>query len=147
MIYVAGIAGLTARERDRFVAANPRAVAAMLTAAITRDAYRVMGAMAEQLVGGLVAVIARHRLPWHVTQVGARVEILCSPVPPTNGSEAKAAMQPALEALLHLCLVNRGLLLAPFHNMMLVSPATTPAQIERLVATFDAFAADHLENN
>lgn len=37
------------------------------------------------------------------------------------------------EALLHLMLVNRGILLAPFHNMMLVSPETSPRQIARLV--------------
>jgi glutamate-1-semialdehyde 2,1-aminomutase len=31
-----------------------------------------------------------------------------------------------------LYLANRGILLAPFHNMMLVSPATATAQVDRL---------------
>lgn len=122
-----------------------RAMHAMLSEVITPAAYRHMLEGAERLVSGLVAMIARRGLDWHITHVGARVELLCSPTPPRNGSEAKAAMQPALEALIHLYLVNRGLLLAPFHNMMLISPATTAEQIDRLVSTFDAFAAEYLE--
>lgn len=121
------------------------AMRAMLAEVMTPAAYRVMLAGAEQLVAGLTAVITSRRLPWHISHIGARVELLCTPLPPGNGSEARAAMQPALEALIHLYLVNRGLLLAPFHNMMLVSPVTTPAQIDRLVAAIDAFAAEFLE--
>jgi glutamate-1-semialdehyde 2,1-aminomutase len=121
------------------------AMHAMLGEVITPAAYVRMALLTGQLVTGLGAVIARHRLPWHVTHVGARVEFLCAPLPPANGREAKAAMQPELEALIHLYLVNRGLLLAPFHNMMLVSPVTMPEQIERLVAALDAFAAEYME--
>lgn len=118
------------------------AMEAMLSSVITPQAYATMNRLAQQLIGGLASVIARHDLPWHVTQVGARVEFVCTPVAPSNGTEAKAAMQPALEALIHLYLVNRGLLLAPFHNMMLVSPVTTPHQIDRLVAAVDALASE-----
>lgn len=121
------------------------AMQAMLSQIITRENYAVMLAGADRLVAGLAAVIARHRLGWHVTQVGARVELLCSPVPPRNGSEAKAGMQPALEALIHLYLTNRGNLLAPFHNMMLVSPVTSDKQIDQLVASVDALALELLE--
>ena len=46
-------------------------------------------------------------------------------------------MQPELESLLHLMLVNRGSLLAPFHNMMLISPVTSPAAVARLIANLD----------
>ena len=121
------------------------AMHAMLTSVITREAYDVMLAGAERLVGGLADVIARHRLPWHVSHVGARVELLCSPCPPRNGTEAKAGMQLTLEALIHLYLVNRGVLLAPFHNMMLVSPVTRHSQIDHLVAAVDALAHELLE--
>ena len=55
---------------------------------------------------------------------------------------AAAAMRPELEHALHLYLLNRGVLLTPFHNMMLVSPATTAADIDRLVATLDACLAE-----
>lgn len=121
------------------------AMQAMLSDVITRENYAVMLAGAEQLVAGLREVIERRGLSWHITQVGARVELLCSPVPPRNGGEAKAAMQPALEALIHLYLTNRGSLLAPFHNMMLVSPVTSDKQIDQLVASVDALAVELLE--
>jgi glutamate-1-semialdehyde 2,1-aminomutase len=82
-------------------------------------------------------VIACHGLPWHVVRVGARVEFICAPGPLKNGAEAATAHQPQVEGALHLGLLNRGCLIAPFHNMMLVSPVTTKRQIDRLIAAFD----------
>jgi glutamate-1-semialdehyde 2,1-aminomutase len=117
------------------------AMAAMLGEVMSEAAYAHMLAQAERLVIGLRSVIAVHGLAWRVANVGARVELICAPTPPRNGSEARAAMDHDLESLIHLFLVNRAVLLAPFHNMMLVSPATQPAQVDRLVAAFDAFAA------
>jgi glutamate-1-semialdehyde 2,1-aminomutase len=46
-------------------------------------------------------------------------------------------MDPALEQALHLFLLNRGVLITPFHNMMLVCPDTTDADIVRLLDAFD----------
>jgi len=60
--------------------------------------------------------------------------LVCSAIPPRNGSEARAAMDHELESTIHLYLANRGILLAPFHNMMLVSPVTQAAQVDRLAA-------------
>jgi glutamate-1-semialdehyde 2,1-aminomutase len=77
-------------------------------------------------------------VPWHVSNVGARAEFVCSPTRPKNGGEAKAAMRPQLELAVHLYLLNRGVLIAPFHNMTLVSPATSAAQVDHLVATVGA---------
>jgi glutamate-1-semialdehyde 2,1-aminomutase len=107
---------------------------AMLGQVIAHDAYRHMLQLARRLVKGIEGVISTHRLPWHVVNVGARVEFVCAEKPSTNGSEARAAMRPKLEAALHLYLANRGILLAPFHNMMLLSPATQEGQVDRLVA-------------
>jgi glutamate-1-semialdehyde 2,1-aminomutase len=112
------------------------AMRAMLEEAMTHEAYAHMLSLAVELVEGLNAVITQHALPWHVTSVGVRVELICAPAPPTNGSEARAAMDHGLESLLHLMLVNRGSLLAPFHNMMLVSPATTDVMVTRLTDNF-----------
>ncbi len=126
------------------LSANALAISAMhvmLSDVMTHDAYVTMATRAAQLVIGIEGVIARHKLPWHVANVGARVEFVCTPGRPRNGTEARAAMDPMLESLIHLFLANRGSLLAPFHNMMLVSPATAPAQIERLIANLDACAA------
>jgi glutamate-1-semialdehyde 2,1-aminomutase len=110
------------------------AMHAMLGQVITHDAYRHMLELAQRLVKGIEGVIAKHQLPWHVSNVGARVEFVCAEKPPTNGSEARAAMNHGLEAAIHIALANRGILLAPFHNMMLLSPMTTEGQVGRLVA-------------
>lgn len=112
------------------------AMDAMLGEVITPAAYEHMLRGAAWLVAGLEQQIASAGLDWHVTQVGARVEFLTSPTPPRNGGEAKAAMHPELEAAIHLFLANCGILLAPFHNMMLVSPVTSDDQIDRLVGAF-----------
>jgi glutamate-1-semialdehyde 2,1-aminomutase len=109
------------------------AMHAVLGTVITPTAYAHMLEMAEYLVAGLQHVIAQHKLDWHVTNVGARVEFVCAPTPPKNGSEARAAMDHALESAIHLYLTNRGILLAPFHNMMLLSPVTQAVQIDRLL--------------
>ena len=92
---------------------------------------------AARLQDGLAKAIDAHGAPWHVVRVGARVEFICAPGPLRNGTEAAAAHLPALEAAIHTALLNRGCLIAPFHNMMLVSPVTTDPQIDRLIAAFD----------
>jgi glutamate-1-semialdehyde 2,1-aminomutase len=100
-----------------------------------------MDRLAARLAAGLEDSIRRHRLPWHVSRVGARVEFICAPGPLKNGTEAERAHAPALEHAIHLALVNRGILIAPFHNMMLISPATRKRQVGRLVSAFDDIAA------
>ena len=110
---------------------------ATLTHLMVPAVYAPMHALAARLADGLRATIARHNLPWCVTQVGARTEFQFCPNPPRNGSEAEAAMNPALEHALHLYLLNRGVLITPFHNMMLVCPDTSEADVARLLQTFD----------
>ncbi|WP_308419653.1 transaminase [Chitinimonas koreensis] len=108
--------------------ANALAMAAMranLESVMTEAAYAHMFALAERLAAGLRAAIGRHGLPWCVSQVGARTEFQFCAAPPVNGSEAEAAMDHGLEHALHLYLLNRGVLITPFHNMMLVCPETT----------------------
>lgn len=109
------------------------AMHAMLGQVITRDAYAHMLSMAARLVSGLEALINQRQLDWHVTNVGARAEFVCAPMPPKNGSESRAMMQHDLESTIHLYLTNRGILLAPFHNMMLLSPVTRKEQVDRLL--------------
>ena len=114
------------------------AMHAMLGQVITRDAYAHMLSMADRLVAQLNGVISTHALDWHVSHVGARVELVCSAIPPRSGSEARAGMDHTLESTVHLYLANRGILLAPFHNMMLVSPVTQAAQVDRLAAELNS---------
>jgi glutamate-1-semialdehyde 2,1-aminomutase len=126
------------------LSANPLQFAAMRAAleeVMTEENYAHMEKLAGRLAAGLEAAIARNKLPWHVRRVGARVEFICAPGPLKNGSEADAAHASELEAAIHVALVNRGILIAPFHNMMLISPATTKAQVDRLVSAFGDIAA------
>lgn len=123
---------------------NPLQFAAMratLEEVMTDEAYGHMDHLARRLDAGLTAVIDRYRLPWHVSRAGARVEFICAPGPLRNGGQAEAAHAPELEAGIHVALVNRGVLIAPFHNMMLISPATSAAQVNRLITAFAAVAA------
>jgi glutamate-1-semialdehyde 2,1-aminomutase len=127
------------------LSANPLQFAAMratLEEVMTEANYAHMEGLAARLERGLAAAIAGCALPWHVMRVGARVEFICAPGPLRNGAEAYAAHAPELEAAMHVALVNRGCLIAPFHNMMLVSPATTKRQVDRLIAAFSDIAAD-----
>jgi glutamate-1-semialdehyde 2,1-aminomutase len=118
------------------LSANPLVMAAMranLEQVMTEAAYDRMLALSDRLAEGLRRTIRERQLPWHVSNVGARAEFVCCPRPPRNGTEAAAAMQPALEHAIHLYLINRGFLIAPFHNMTLVCPDTAEADVDRLV--------------
>jgi glutamate-1-semialdehyde 2,1-aminomutase len=120
--------------------ANLLAMAAMratLSTFLRPEVFAPMHARAESLVGGLRALIQRYRLPWCITQVGARAEFQFCARPPRNGTEAAAAMNAELEQALHLYLLNRGVLITPFHNMMLICPDTTEAHVERLLSAMD----------
>ena len=121
--------------------ANLLAMAAMratLVHLLTPEVFAPMHARARHLAEGLRQTLARHRLPWCVTQVGARTEFQFCPTPPRNGRDAGAAMDAALEHALHLGLLNRGVLITPFHNMMLVCPDTTDADVQALLDALDA---------
>lgn len=121
--------------------ANLLAMAAMratLTELMTPAVYAGLHARCTRLAEGLRSVIAHHGLPWCVTQVGARCEFQFCATPPRNGTEAEAAMDDALEHALHLALLNRGVMITPFHNMMLVCPDTSDADVDRLLSAFDA---------
>ena len=127
------------------LAGNPMQFAclrATLAEVMTDTNYARMEAGAARLANGLSAVIAKHNLPWHVMRVGARVEFICAPGPLRNGAEAALAHVPQVECVLHTALLNRGCLIAPFHNMMLVSPATKKRQTLRLITAFDEIVTD-----
>ncbi len=129
------------------LSANALALHAMranLEQVVTPAAYDHMLPMSERLARGIEARIKARGLPWHVSNVGARAEFVCSAKRPKNGTEAQAAMHPRLELAIHLYLLNRGFLIAPFHNMTLVSPATSAEQVDRLIAAVDSCCGELL---
>ncbi|MBW8315728.1 MAG: aspartate aminotransferase family protein [Hydrogenophaga sp.] len=119
---------------------NMLAMAAMratLAEVMTPAAYAHMLSLAEWLAGGLRGLIARHGLPWCVTQVGARTEFQFCSAPPRSGGEAEGVLDPELEHLIHLGLLNRGVMITPFHNMMLVCPQATEEDVALLLGALD----------
>jgi len=113
------------------------AMHATLTEVATSAAYAHMLELASSLENGLNAVLQKHSLPWCITRIGARLELQFCATAPVNAKEARIAQHDELESAIHLFLLNRGVLLTPFHNMMLVCPATSQADINKLLQIFE----------
>ncbi len=105
----------------------------------TPSSYQLMQSGADRLASGLRQSILKSGRPWTVTRLGARMELQFMPYSPVNAADVRAAEQPVLQQLLHLFMLNRGVVITPFHCMMLVSPVTTSAQIDHLLSVFDEF--------
>ena len=82
------------------------------------------------------AAIDEFSAPWQVTQLGARSEYSFRGSAPRDGAEAAAADDFELQQYLHLHALNRGILMTPFHNMALMCPATTTADVDRHTVAF-----------
>jgi len=122
---VGGIGGTLAGNALSLAAAR-----ATLGQVLTDAAFETMEALAIRLADGVRSAIDELNAPWHVTRLGCRAEYLFRPDPPRTGAEAAAAGNDDLDSLIHLAMLNRGVLLTPFHNMALMSPATTAAQVD-----------------
>jgi len=133
---VGGIGGTLAGYALSMAAAR-----AALGEVLTAAAFDRMKPLAERWATGVTDVIARHGAPWSVTRLGARAEYHFMPDPPKDGAAQIAHADPELERLLHLWVMNRGVLMTPFHNMALMSPATTAADVDRHTEAFDLAVA------
>jgi glutamate-1-semialdehyde 2,1-aminomutase len=118
------------------------AARATLGEVLTDEAFERMIALRERFVEGVTGVLAEHSVPWTIVSLGARCEYRFTPDPPRTGAESAAADDPELEEYLHLYLMNRGVLITPFHNMALMSPATTEEQVDRHTEVFGAAVAE-----
>jgi len=126
------------------LAANVLSLVAMratLGEVLTDEAFARMIALGERFEAGVAGAIERYGLPWHVTRLGCRVEYLFRRERPRDGREAAAGGDHELDRLAHLWALNRGILLTPFHNMALMSPATTEADVDLHTEVFDSLAA------
>ena len=134
---VSGVGGTLAAN-----ALSMAAIRATLEQVLTEDAFHHMIRVAERFTDGLNDVIHRYGMPWSVTRLGCRAEYVFLPQPPTSGGAAAAAIDHTLERLMHLHALNRGILLTPFHNMALMSPATQIADVDRHTAVFEEAVAE-----
>src|ERR1700723_2380954 len=112
------------------------AIRATLEQILTPAAFAKMIPLAERFADGVLQAIETAKLPWHVSRLGCRAEYLFLPHAPRNGGEAAAAMDFELERFMHLYALNRGILLTPFHNMALMSPATSENDIDQHTRVF-----------
>jgi len=121
------------------LAGNPLSVAAMratLGEVLTDEVWTRTTALADRFGDAVEEIVAEYRLPWSVSRLGARVEYrFCDPAPRTGG-ESAAAGDDDLDDFLHVYLANRGVLMTPFHNMALMSPVTTDAEVDRHTEVF-----------
>jgi glutamate-1-semialdehyde 2,1-aminomutase len=119
------------------------AVRATLGKVLTEAAFERMIPLAERWAAGVQDAIQARNVPWHVTRLGCRAEYHFLPMPPRDGAAQWAASDPELERFLHLYVMNRRILMTPFHNMALMSPDTTEADVDAHTAAFGA-ALDEL---
>jgi glutamate-1-semialdehyde 2,1-aminomutase len=112
------------------------ATRATLEHVLTDEAFAGMIDLATRFTAGVQEAIDAHGLPWSVAQIGARAEYRFASPAPRTGSEAAAAGDRDLEDFLHVHLANRGVMITPFHNMALMCPATTEADVDRHTEVF-----------
>ena len=115
---------------------------ATLDEVLTADAFARMERLCTRFADGCAKAISAHGLDWSVVQLGARAEYVFTAPEPRSGAASAAASDPELEDYLHLRLLNEGVLLTPFHNMALMSPATTDADVDRHTEAFVAALAE-----
>ena len=131
------------------LAGNALSVAAMratLEQVLTDDAFAHMVEAATTFTLGVQETIDRSGVPWSISQLGARSEYRFASPAPRDGTSSDAAGDDGLDEYLHLYMVNRGVLITPFHNMALMCPVTTEADVQLHTRLF-ADAVDELVGN
>lgn len=136
LVDVGGVGGTLAGNALSLAAAR-----ATLSEVLNDEAFPAMIDLATRFTAGVQGVIDRHNLPWSVVQLGARSEYRFTNPAPRSGTESAAAQDDDLEEYLHLALANRGILLTPFHNMALMAPTTTAAQVDQHTEAFGEIVA------
>lgn len=127
------------------LAANALSLAAMratLTKVLTEENFEKMIKLGTRWADGVEKVIEKHQLGWSVNRLGARAEYMFSPQPPKTGREAADAGDFELEQYIHLRMLNDGFLITPFHNMALISPDTTAADVDSHTQAFDKMCGE-----
>jgi glutamate-1-semialdehyde 2,1-aminomutase len=131
LIDVGGVGGTLAGNALSIVAMR-----STLANVLTEAAFARMIPLGERWTHGVQEAIDEFDVPWHVARLGCRAEYLFRAELPRSGAEAAQGMDFELQQFMHLHALNRGILLTPFHNMALMSPATTDADVDRHTAAF-----------
>ncbi|MEU8080475.1 transaminase [Catellatospora citrea] len=127
------------------LAGNALSLAAMratLDEVLTDDAFAHMIRLAGDYTEDVRRILDTADVPWSVTQLGARAEYRFTRPAPRTGGESAAAADDLLDEYMHLYTLNRGILMTPFHNMALMCPDTTDADIARHTEVFEQAVAE-----
>jgi glutamate-1-semialdehyde 2,1-aminomutase len=127
------------------LAANALSLAAMratITKVLTEENFEKMIKLGTRWADGVEKVIEKYKLPWSVNRLGARAEYMFSATSPKTGREAADAGDFELEQYIHLRMLNEGFLITPFHNMALISPDTTAADVDAHTQAFERMCGD-----
>jgi glutamate-1-semialdehyde 2,1-aminomutase len=115
---------------------------ATLGEVLTPQAFAQMSELATAFTDGVQATLDELDVPWSISRLGARAEYRFARPAPRSGEESAAAADDDLDAYLHLAMVNRGILMTPFHNMALMCPETSRADVDRHTAVFREVVGD-----
>ena len=118
------------------LSANALALAcleASLDELMTPANYQAMHDCATYLSEGLGRVFAAETLVLARGARGRAARVRLRQAARAMARSPNARAWPELEHAIHLYLLNRGVLLTPFHNMMLCSPVTTTAHADTLL--------------
>ncbi|MGG5257394.1 transaminase [Phycicoccus avicenniae] len=131
IIDVGGVGGTLAGN-----ALSTAAMRATLGEVLTEAAFEHMTGLAEAFTDGVQGVLDEYDVPWSVSRLGARSEYRFARPAPRTGEQAAAAHDDDIDAYMHLATCNRGILMTPFHNMALMCPDTTRADVDRHTEVF-----------
>ena len=128
------------------LAGNALSLAAMratLGDVMTDEAFDEMIALGERFEAGRAGRDrdARPAVACRAARLPRRIPV------PRAGRRETAPKRPrrqdeVLDPYIHLYMLNRGILITPFHNMALMSPATTTEDVDRHTEIFSVMAAE-----
>jgi glutamate-1-semialdehyde 2,1-aminomutase len=125
LVDVGGVGGTLAGNALSMAAAR-----ATLRDVFTDEAFERMTALATRFTAGVQNVLDDLDVPWSISQLGARAEYRFARPAPRSGTESAHAGDDDLDEYMHLYMLNRGVLMTPFHNMVLMCPTTTEADVD-----------------
>lgn len=125
LVDVGGVGGTLAGNALSIAAAR-----ATLAEVLTDDAFATMTDLATRFTSGVQQALDAADVPWSIQQLGTRAEYRFARPAPVTGTESAEAGDDELDEFMHLYMVNRGILMTPFHNMALMCPSTTVADVD-----------------
>jgi len=121
------------------LAGNALSLASMratLSEVLTQKNFDHMIQLGTRWSDGVDAAIKEFDLPWTCNRLGARGEYMFSKSAPVTGADANKAADFELEQYIHLRMLNDGFLITPFHNMALMCPDTSEADVDAHTKAF-----------